>query len=300
VPVISHLLFANDTLLMEATKEQAHLIEDALRRYEKSTGPLINPTKCSILFGADCMQANQERVKQILQIGRTTMEEKYLGLPTREGRMSKDKFQNMKEKLVRKFNNWAEKNMSSGAKEVMIKVVAQAIPTYSMGVFKLPVALCDEMTQLIRYFWWGEDAEHIKVHWIAWDKLLLAKNMGGMGFRDLRLFNQALLARHAWRLIQFPDSLCTCLLKAKYYPRGELIDTAFPSDVSPTWKGIEHGLDLVKKGIIWRVGSSTKIQIWRDSWITRPPSLGISFMKGRTRLRWVSQLMQSDRREWDV
>jgi hypothetical protein len=71
---------------MEATEERAHLIEDALRRYEKSTGQLINPTKCSILFGADCMQANQERVKQILQIGRTTMEEKYLGLPTPEGR----------------------------------------------------------------------------------------------------------------------------------------------------------------------------------------------------------------------
>jgi hypothetical protein len=58
----------------------------------------------------------------------------------------------MKERLVKKFNNWVERNMSAGAKEVMIKSVAQAIPTYTMEVFKLPAGLCDELTQLIRNF----------------------------------------------------------------------------------------------------------------------------------------------------
>jgi hypothetical protein len=124
--------------------------------------------------------------------------------------------------------------MSSGAREVMIKAVAQAIPTYTMGVFKLPATLWEELMQLTRYFWWGEDVEHRNVHWIASDKLLLSKSMGGMGFRDLKLFNQALLARQAWCLIQFPNNLCAWLLKAKYYPRGELVDTVFPSDASPT------------------------------------------------------------------
>jgi hypothetical protein len=103
-----------------------------------------------------------------------------------------------------------------------------------------------------------------------------------------------------WWLIQFLNSLCARLLKAKYYPRGELTDTVFSEDVSPTWLGIEHGLELLKKGIIWRVRSGSKIQIWRDSWIPRPPSLKITYKKGRSRLRWVSQLMVPGRREWDV
>ncbi|KAK3141905.1 hypothetical protein QOZ80_4BG0339710 [Eleusine coracana subsp. coracana] len=133
-----------------------------------------------------------------------------------------------------------------------------------MGVFKLPAALCDEMTQMIRYFWWGEDGGQRKVHWMAWEKLLLPKHRGGIGFRDLRLFNKALLARQAWRLIQFPDSLCAQLLKAKYNPRGELIDTVFAADASPTWRGIEHGLELLKQGVIWRIGPGTKVRIWQD------------------------------------
>jgi hypothetical protein len=75
--------------------------------------------------------------------------------------------------------------------------MAQAIPTYTMGVFKLPITLCEELMQLSHYFWWGENVEHHKVHWSAWDTLLLSKSMGGMGFQDLKLFNQALLARQA-------------------------------------------------------------------------------------------------------
>jgi hypothetical protein len=171
-----------------------------------------------------------------------------------------------KERLSKKFSSWAERYMSGGAKEVMIKSVAQVIPTYVMGVFKLSATLCDEMMQMTRYFWWGEGGQR-KVHWLAWEKLLLPKCLGGLGFRDMRLFNQALLARQAWCLIQHSDSLCAQLLKAKYYPCGDLIDTVFPSDTSAMWRSIEHGLDLLKKGLIWRVRSGTKIQIWRDHWI---------------------------------
>jgi hypothetical protein len=78
--------------------------------------------------------------------------------------------------------------------------------------------------------------------------------MGGMDFRDIKL-NQAMLARQAWRLLEHPNSLHAQVMKEKYYPNGDLIDTVFPSIISPTWKAIIHGLDLLKMGLIWRVGN---------------------------------------------
>jgi hypothetical protein len=188
------------------------------RRYETGTSQLINPLKCSMMFGSTCTEEEHERVKALLNVGNIANEEKYLGLPTPSGRMSKDRFKTTKERLSKKFTSWAERYMSVGAKEVLIKSVTQAIPTYVMGIFKLPETLCEEMMRMIRYFWWGEEDGQRKVHWLVWEKLLIPKHLGGMGFRDMKYFNQALLVRQAWRLIQFPDSLCACLLKAKYYP----------------------------------------------------------------------------------
>ena len=120
-----------------------------------------------------------------------------------------------------------------------------------------------------------------------------------MGFHDLKLFNQALLARQAWRLIYYPDSLCARLLKAKYYRQGKLTNTTFPSNASPTWKAIEYGLELLKKGAIWRVANGQSIRIWRDNWIPREYSLKPITRRRRSSVRWVSDLI-SPNKEWDI
>ena len=147
--------------------------------------------------------------------------------------------------------------------------VPPTLSTFIMSVFQLPVTLCDELTSMIREFWWGGNRGMKKMVWLAWDKMILKKSWGGMGFKDLRLFNQALLARQTWRLIAYPDSLCARLLKARYYPRGHLLDTTFCSNPSSTWQAIMKGLELLKKGIIWRLGDGKQIRIWRDPWIPR-------------------------------
>ena len=61
----------------------------------------------------------------------------------------------VKAKLAKKLAGWKEKLLSKAGKEVLIKIVAQTIPTYTMSCFKIPDSLCDEMTNLIRNFWWG-------------------------------------------------------------------------------------------------------------------------------------------------
>jgi hypothetical protein len=56
--------------------------------------------------------------------------------------------------------------LSQSAREVLIKAIAQAIPSYVMGVFKLPFSICDDLTKLICDYWWAVEKGKRKTHWV--------------------------------------------------------------------------------------------------------------------------------------
>jgi hypothetical protein len=153
------------------------------------------------------------------------------------------------------------------AREVLIKVVAQALPTYVMSVFKVSICLCHILHKHTTAFWWGAGGGKQKTQWIPWEVLIKPKSYGGLGFKDLRLFNQALLAHQAMRLILYPNTLCARVLKSKYFPQSNLLDMAPAGDASTTWRAIEYGLELLKVGAIKRIGDGESTHIWRDNWI---------------------------------
>jgi hypothetical protein len=83
-------------------------------------------------------------------------------------------------------------------------------------------------------------------------------------------------------------------LRAIYFPRGNLLDTVFKADASPVWRGIEHGLELLKQGIVWRIGDGASVRIWRDNWLPRKEGLKITSQRSSSRLIKVKSLIDGD------
>ena len=103
-PGISHLLFADDTLLFfKASYEQAVGVRNVLDVYSNATGQCLNYNKCSLLFGSSCPATVHDQIPGVLNVTTVTFEEKYLGLPTPDGRLSKGKFKNLQTGLTKRL-----------------------------------------------------------------------------------------------------------------------------------------------------------------------------------------------------
>ena len=79
--------------------------------------------------------------------------ETYLGLPMIGGREKKRMFGSIKGKIWSKLHSYQRKLFSQAGKEILLKAVIQAMPTYLMSCFKIPEGQCDEIEGLLARFW---------------------------------------------------------------------------------------------------------------------------------------------------
>ena len=122
----------------------------------------------------------------------------------------------------------------------------------------------------MRNFWWGQKHQETKMAWVGWKQMCSPKSEGGMGFRNLQAFNLAMLAKQAWRILSNPSSLIARVLKARYFPSGDILSATLGSNPSYSWRSIFHSLDVIRKGTRWRVGNGKQIHIWDDKWLPTP------------------------------
>ena len=270
-PRISHLFFAEDSIIFyQATPEQCGHLEHLLTIYEHTLCQQLNKEKIAIFFCRNTPQATQEEIKNRFGAKAIRQHETYLGLPSLVGKSKKHTFRALKEKLDNKLSGWKEKLLSQAGKEVLIKAVAQALPTYTMSIFKLPDSPCDELTGMIRRFWWGQKEGKNKMAWLSWEKMYTPKEEGGLGFRDLKAFNLALLAKQRWQLQMNSHSLVHRVLKARYFPNIDFLHAELGTKPLFTWRSILAAQSVVNSGYRWPVGDSKSIGIWTDRWLPRP------------------------------
>ena len=163
--------------------------------------------------------------------------------------------------MWKKLQGWEGKLLSQAGREVLIKVVVQALLIYTMSCFKLPTGLCREIEGLIKKFFWGQRGDSRKIHWIKWEDLCKPKAQGGMEFKDLLKFNDALLAKQTWRLLHDKSSLFYRVFKAKYFPHSSVMEATNPSSSSYAWKSVLRGREVIKRGAIWWIGDGKSAAI---------------------------------------
>ena len=176
-PKLTHMLFADNSLLFcRSTKEECDKVLKILESYEKALGQKVNRDKTSLFFSKCTPPNTKTNIMCVLGVQEIFHYEKYLGLPSLVGKGKKTSFNYIKERVWQKLQGGEGKLLSQARREVLIKAVIQAIPTYTMGCFKIPLGLlCQDIESLIKKIWWGQRGERRKIHWVRWEEMTKAK-----------------------------------------------------------------------------------------------------------------------------
>ena len=190
---------------------------------------------------------------------------------------------------------------------MLIKSVIQAIPTYSLSCFKLLKVLIEDIEIMIRKFWWGYNGEARKVHWVKWERFCEANEVGGMGFKEIEKFNQALLAKQVWRMINNLDSLCHKVFKARFFPNCSILEAPEVNEGSYAWKSICSVRDVVKRGMVWWIENGASVSIKEDKWLSNqccrtiisplpniPPDAKVSSLIDSTSCAWKAYVVHQN------
>lgn len=275
-PPISHLLFADDSVFFTRGDDKSiHALNSALQTYCEASGQMVNLQKSSIFFSKNCHKQVKETVKQKLGVLDETLQTTYLGMPTCVGRSPTSNFNFLTGRLWKHLNGWSDRPLSRA------------------------LSICERMRKAISNFWWGVEDGKKKLHWRSWKWLSSPKYLGGMGFRDFAMFNQAMLAKQGWRLLTEPNSLCARVLKGRYFPNGDFWTAQCPRSSSYTWRSIMHGKKLLDKGILWRVGDGKYINILRDRWIPEVTPGTLLASPSINDNQTVISLLKRNERQWN-
>ena len=121
---------------------------EILQTYANASSQCINLEKSSVYFSTNTTGVQRQQLLQILGVEEVLKFDSYLGLPTLIGRAKYHTFSYVKDRVWKKLQGWKGMMLSRAGKEVLIKAVAQSIPTYTMSVFQLPMKLCNELDNL--------------------------------------------------------------------------------------------------------------------------------------------------------
>ncbi|KAA3488630.1 reverse transcriptase [Gossypium australe] len=152
-PRINHLFFADDALLfIRNKKEEVETFTKILNDFEKVSGQQINFEKSMVYFSPKTLTARREHCN-MLSMQVVDKLNNYFGFPLHIGNKKSLPFNDILNRFSCRINSWSKRLLSYGGREVFIKSILQALPTYAFSIFLTLRRVVEDMNSKIRRMW---------------------------------------------------------------------------------------------------------------------------------------------------
>ncbi|XP_052622964.1 uncharacterized protein LOC128128149 [Lactuca sativa] len=280
---ISHLCFADDLLVFSyGNGNLVRIIRDSLDEFKKVSGLKVSMEKSQIYFS--CVKPNMRRIiLGILPFDVGRFPFKYLGVPMCVTKLFERDCKKLIEKIKMRIFNWKSKTLSFAGRLQLINSVLTSIHVYWASIFKIPIATINEIEKMCKSFLWA-NGEIVKGKAkVKWHDICKPKEYGGLGIKNLRRWNEALLAKHVWNVINNKNSLWVQWVRINYIGSKNFWDILQKKSISWTWKRCLEVRKIVRPHVVSCVGNGRNTSLWHDWW--HPIGILCAIMSRRD---WVS------------
>ncbi|GLT59681.1 hypothetical protein SLA2020_324880 [Shorea laevis] len=273
---ISHLQFADDTILIsEASEENAWAMKCVMRCFELISGLKVNFDK-SWLYGMNVDSEYLGAMASIMNCSVGSIPFKYLGVPVGANPNRISTWSPVIECMRRRLDSWGGVALSFGGRIVLLNAILSCLPVYLFSIFKAPKKVIYLLTKLQRNFLWGGGEGKRRIAWIKWEEVCRKKSEGGLGVRNLEGFNKALLGKWKWRILREKKSLWRRVIWEKY---GSVRERGWDGCAqnekgSAWWRGLwklervdRLNNGWLKDGCVRTVRDGKETMFWEDVWI---------------------------------
>lgn len=161
-------------LFCMANTKEINTLKYIMDSYKSASGQAINYQKSTISFSRNTDPSYRSTITSLLGVREVISQGKYLGFPSMVRRNKKAIFIYLKEQIWKNIQNWSQRSLFRAGKEVLIKSVAQVIPSYCMSDFLLPTSFGEEIERMLNSFYSGSKKNGaFGINWLKWDNVIL-------------------------------------------------------------------------------------------------------------------------------
>jgi hypothetical protein len=234
--------------------------------FEAASGLKVNLAKSNLIPMGNVDQVG--RLAGILECGVASLLVKYLGLPLEASYKFTHIWNEIIEKIEHRLASWKRLYLSKGGRVTLIKNTLANFLTYYLSMFPFPRSVAARIEKLQRDFLWGEIGEDFKYHLLSWSKVCTPISEGGLGIRNLLMFNRTLLGKWLWQFGIERDVWWRVAVDSKF-------DSLWGGQCS-LWPVGGFGVGLWKNIMKWRetfpsfarfeVGDEVRTKFWHNLW----------------------------------
>lgn len=264
-PTISHLFFANYALFFfRASDTACRALNTTITRFCSISCQMINLQKSFVKFSPNICLAHRRTFKSILQMDDRSSLGSYLGIAIDIQGPKIQHFTPLMDILSSKIARWNQCFLSQPTKLIIIHSILVATIINHLSIFLIPISIANKLDAMLARFFWKNSAQQ-GIHWKKQEIIQQPRGQGGLGIRNVSIFNKALLMKKVWRIVHDPQLLVSKVFRSRSPGQSWIRDTKH--NMSLGRRGLLLASHHLQSNCAWKVGNGASIRAASQPWV---------------------------------